>query len=60
MDNAEDDGFSLSFKKLVEDGSNLIANGCKDFLDSSIDENKMVILLLRQVLPALQRCNVVT
>jgi long-chain acyl-CoA synthetase len=45
MDNAEDDGFSLSFKKLVQDGNNLIANGCKDFLDSSIDENKMVILL---------------
>lgn len=45
MDAHEDGVFSLSFKKLVENGNNLITNGYCDYFNLNIDEEKLAILL---------------
>ena len=45
LNNQEDEGNVLSWKKLIEEGKNLIGNGDRNFLDAQIDAEKMSVLL---------------
>ncbi|HOJ11717.1 MAG TPA: AMP-binding protein [Clostridiales bacterium] len=45
MDSDNDDEFSLSFKQLVEKGKKLISSGSRDFVNATIDNTKMSVLL---------------